>query len=588
MLISYFVGKRQLMTFTIILLFLSNVFLGCKKEIPFLKSPESISSITTLTISYQNSPYVVGTDITALLQSEVTAQKRIEIPKGIYYISKPITKNKGSININSDGAILQMITTFPSGKKNLSAGLVLTSMDSVAIEGITIDGNRANLVNAGINWTNYIMGIEILGSSNIRLNNCSVINGPSISFNIKDSKNIDITNCTSVNGMYHGIVFEYCSNASVSNSKIIGIGNQGIDPRKGGIGILGIGGNYLTFTNNDIENISDTGTKTEGSNYVIWDGNTLKNCGKDGIKFQNLVAGENPVGQPVLEFATNAKIINNTIDQIYNGRNDGSSLVQIWNAHNVEVIGNIISGGSKTGQEDGVCVWSTTSIKTSNITISGNTIKNTNRFIYLSNVIDAAISENNCENFFAPKRGYDGLAIEYSDRITVTNNIFRRSATGVIDGFAAKMYESTNFIFKNNRLENAYSAIGLRLATSESANVTDNKMDNLSSYAVLVYAGTSGTVLNSLIMAGNTITRTGTSVGYNAVISVDPTNFMINNLDFSNTKITGDAKFGDVGLQVKSILKKVEILNLKGFEVTGNVFYPAPVDLTACNTVIKY
>jgi hypothetical protein len=576
------------MTFTIILLFVSNIFLGCKKEIPSINAAVVVRSVTPLASTYQNSSYVVGTDVTNLLQSEIAAEKKIEIPRGLYYISKPITKNGGTINIKSDGAILQMIPLFPSGRKNLSAGFVFTSLDSVAIEGITIDGNRANLVNAGKNWTNYIMGIEILTSSNIKLTKCDVINGPSISFNIKDSKNIVINNCSSINGMFHGIVFEYCSNASVSDSKIIGIGNQGIDTKKGGIGILGIGGNHLNFSNNHIENISDTGTKTEGANFVTWYGNTLKKCGKDGIKFQNLVAGENPAEQPVVEFVTNAKIINNTIDQIYNGRNDGSSLVQIWNAHNVEVIGNIISGGSKIGQEDGVCVWSTTNIKASNITVSGNTIKNTNRFIYLSNVSDAAISENNCENFFAPKNGYEGLAVEFSDKITVTNNLFRRSATGVIDGFAAKMYESTNFIFKNNRLENAYSALGLRLATSESATVTDNKMDNLSSYAVLVYSGTPGTILNSLIMAGNTITRAGTSVGYNAVISVDPTNFNIDNLDFSNTKITGNAKFGDVGLEIKSSLKKVKTLNLRGFEVTGNVFYPSPVDLTACNTVLKY
>ena len=588
MLYSYFVIKLQAMTFTIILLFVSSVFLGCKKEMPLINSAEVVSLVTPLASSYQNSPYVAGTDITNLLQSEVTSEKKIEIPKGLYFITKPITKNKGTINIKSDGAILQMIPLFPSGKKNLSAGFVLTSLDSVAIEGITIDGNRANLVNAGKNWTNYIMGIEILASSNVVLTKCDVINGPSISFNIKNSKNIVINNCTSTNGMFHGIVFEYCSNASVSDSKIIGIGDQGIDIEKGGIGILGIGGNHLTFSNNHIENISDTGTKTEGANFVTWYGNTVKKCGKDGIKFQNLVAGENPAEQPVLEFVTNAKIINNTIDQIYNGRNDGSSLVQIWNANDVEVIGNIISGGSKSGQEDGICVWSTTNLKASNIIVSGNTIKNTNRFIYLSNVSDASISENNCENFFAPKNGYEGLAVEFSDKITVTNNLFRRSATGVVDGFAAKMYDSTNFIFKNNSLENAYSALALRLATSESAIVIDNKMNNLSSYAVLVYSGTPSTVLNSLNMAGNTITQAGTSVGYNAVISIDPTNFMIDNLDFSNTKIIGNAKFGDVGLEVKSSLKKVKILNLKGFEVSGNVLYPASVDLTACGTILKY
>ncbi len=574
--------------FSMLLLSVSTMFFGCaKEELPIAAKSMTIGTTSQPFVITGPTPYQAGTDITAILQNEVTEEKEILIPKGLYYISKPITKTNGTLNIKSDGAVLQMVSSFPSGKRDLSAGFILKNLSNIVIEGITVDGNRANLTNAGKNWTNYIMGVEILNSSNIQLINCDIINAPSISFNISNSRDIQLLNCSSVNGMFHGVVFENCSNASVSGSTVTGIGNQGFDNKKGGIGILGIGGDHLTFTNNHIENISDTGTKTEGSNYVTWSGNTVKNCGKDGIKFQNLIAGENPGMEPLYDFVTNAKIINNTIDQIYNGRNDGSSLIQLWNAHNVEVIGNTITGGLKNGQEDGICVWSNTAINADNILISGNTIKNTNRFIFLSKVNNAIITENNCENLVAPKNQYDGLAVEFSDKITVTKNLVRRSATGSIDGFAVKMYEATNFIIQNNQLENSFGAVTMQLASCTSSSVIGNQMKNFSNKAISLYANTPGTTLNTLKITENTISNVGTVSGYNAVISVDPSNLTLDVLDLSGTKIIGNAKFGDVGLEVKSTAKKVDVLNLTGLSVSGNVFYPASVDLTACRTIIK-
>lgn len=586
------------MTFTALLLIISAFFSGCKKSEPLipLKSESNskafkltslLSDSTAINYSLVNSPYVAGADITTLLQNEVDSAKEIIIPQGLYYISKAITKNGGTINIKGYGAVLQMVSTFPSGKKTLSAGIELNGLTNVSIEGITIDGNRENLVNAGTNWTNYIMGIEIYSSSNIQLKNCSVINGPSISFNIKASMNVELVDCSSTNGMFHGAVFEYCNNVNVSGLTVIGIGNQGFDNRKGGIGLLGIGGAHLTFTNNYIENSADTGTKTEGSTDVTWDGNVIKNCGKDGIKFQNLVAGENQGQQPTATFATNAKIINNTVEKIYNGRKDGSSLIQVWNAHNVEVRNNTITGGTKTGQEDGICVWSNTETPAENIVIVGNVIKNTNRFIYLNNVNNATINDNSCENLVAPKSKFDGLAVEFSDRIEVANNLFRRSATGAIDGFAAKMYQTSNFILQNNQLENAYNALALRLASCDTASIIGNQMSNFSSYAMFIYGGNLGTTLNALKMTDNQISKVGTATGYSAVIKVDPENITINKLDLSNTAIVGNASFGDVALEIKSSTKKVNTLNLTGFSVSGNVSFPAPVDLTACQTVVN-
>ena len=527
-------------------------------------------------------------DNTLALQNAINSGQPLYLPKGTYIISKPLIKSTGTLIIKGENAIIQLSHSFPAGVGIFNAAFVLSNLTNINIDGLTIDGNRAKLKNAGQDWTNYIMGIQISDCSNIELTNCHIVNAPSISFSINNSNSIKLDNCSSKNGMYHGICFQYCKNAVVSNCTIIGIGNQGTNGKIGGIGILGTGCDNMTFNNNYIENASDTGTKTEGSNNVTWIGNTVKNSGKDGIKFQNLL-GEDQVysGHSQVKTVHGGKIINNIVEKIYNGRSDGSSLIQVWGAGNVIVSGNSITGGSKNGQEDGICVWSNTDVKANNITVYNNKITNTNRFIYLNNVSNSNVQNNICENILSPVTQYNGFQAELSNNIKITNNLFKRSGKGIIDGFAAQLYDCSSFTFNNNKLQNAYSALGLRLISSMTDSIVNNQMDNFSSYAISIYSETPGTIIYSLLFTKNTISKMGMSDAIGWMFKIDPSKATVKNLDLSGTKIIGNGKNGDLGLTIKGD-KNIDVLNLTSFYCNGNAFYPPIAALTGCNKIIGW
>lgn len=573
----------------VIVLFIQFFFICCKKE-TINQSRTAFKAETIQSDENANAldsrKFNVGDDITGMLQAAINTGQVINLPKGKYFISKPLTKTSGTLVIRGENTVIQLAPSFAAGKNETTGAFLLSNLTKVDIMGLTIDGNRANLKIGITDWTNYITGIQIFNSSNITIRNCHIINAPSISFGFQNSSNILVDSCSSTNGMYHGILFNYCKNGNVSNSKIIGIGNQGNDTKRGGIGILGTGGDHLTFSNNLIENISDTGTKTEGTNNVSWIRNTVRNSGKDGIKFQNLMGVDQLYGNhSEVKTVNEAKIIGNVVDGIFNGRSDGSALIQVWNASNVELSDNVITGGLKNGQEDGICVWSNTDVKASNISIFHNTINNTNRFIYLSNVFSCIVKDNTCKNSVAPLSQYSGFTAEYSKDIRVVGNVFCRSATGEVDGFAARFFDCAEFTLKNNKLQNAYSALGLRLISSNTDSIVNNEMDNFASYGITIYSGTAKTSISSLMFTDNKISRMGMQLALGWMVKLNPENLTIKSVDFSNNKIIGNGKNGDWALTIQGA-KNIGTLNLTNFYSDGNATYPNLSSLSGCKDII--
>ncbi|HTD99691.1 MAG TPA: right-handed parallel beta-helix repeat-containing protein [Mucilaginibacter sp.] len=574
------------------------LFTSCKKDGAIESGIAPLTSKSNLTLNNNNplaatdfltvNPLGSGVDNVTVLQNAINSGKPISLTKGTYLISKPLVKSSGSLIIKGTEAIIQLAPSFAAGKSGYTGAFVLCNLTSLSITGLTIDGNRSNLKNAGPDWTNYIMGLHIYNSSNIQLSSCKIINAPSISFSFQNVNYLKIDSCLSTNGMYHGICLQYCNNVSISNSKIIGIGNQGTSTNKGGIGILGTGGSYLTFTSNYIENISDTGTKTEGANNVTWIGNTVKNSGKDGIKFQNLTgAGQVPVGHSPVTTALHAKIANNIVDHIFNGRSDGSSLIEVFGAEDVQVTGNTIIGGSKTGYEYGISVLSSVLPKTTKITVANNKITNTNSFIYLSNVSTTTISNNICQNTIAPLSQYNGFQAEMSDNIRIISNTFQRSGTGIKDGFAASLFDCSSFTFNNNKLLNAYSALAIKLISAQADSILNNQMDNFYSYGISVYSTTPATLVKSLVFTGNSVSHMGMAMALGYMFKIDPANLTINSLDVSNTKISGNGKNGDWGLTIQGT-KNITAINMTSFYADGNAAYPSLAALTGCSNIVGW
>ncbi|MFD0766889.1 right-handed parallel beta-helix repeat-containing protein [Mucilaginibacter lutimaris] len=593
------ITNKPLMFKLVFLSFVQFMVFSCKKDIVSInnnanKVTDQVNGVTLngSDIAQVKDAVVLtagtdGGDKTALIQSAFNTGKPVILKKGIYLIKKPIVRNSGNLSLTGEDAVILLDPSFPAIGK-YTAAFVLSNLSALSVQGIAVDGNRGKLSNAGSDWTNYIMAFNITNSANINLINCHSLNASSISYNLENCKAIDINSCSSVNAMYHGISLQYCSNAKVSNCKITGIGNQGVNINKGGIGILATGGDNITINNNFIENMSDTGTKTEGCNYVTWVGNTVNNSGKDGLKFQNLVGADQVHGNhPQIKTVYHAKIYNNTINKIFNGRNDGSALIQVMGAEDVAVLNNKITGGGKKGQEDGISVVTNTNINAKKVLIQNNSILNTNRFIYLSSTSYVNVSNNICTNAITPLTPYNGFTAENSDQTAVKNNTFQRSSTGSIDGFAASFYDCSNFSLINNKLLNAFTGLSARLVSARADTIANNQMNNFGSYGVSIYSAKPGTIISNLLITNNIITKMGMKGGLGWMFKIDPANMIIDKLDLSGTKVLGNGNNGDWAISIKGA-QNIKDLILTDFYSDGNAAYPSQGVIAAAINIIGW
>lgn len=515
-------------------------------------------------------------DNTLALQTAINTNEQIYIPAGTYIISKPLTKTSGRLIIKADNAIFKLSPIFPK-TRSFSGALVLSNLNELKIDGLTIDEDRANLLAAGRNWRNFIMGMYVSSSSNVNINNCTVKNSSSISFSVHSSSNVTVSNCTSTNGMYHGVELDACTNVTIDKFRYIGIGNQGRNPAIGGIGILATVSNHLKITGCWIEDSPDTGTKTEGCNDVTWDGNTVKNSGKDGIKFMSHF--DDGI-HPAVVTVYNAKIINNVVDKIYNGRLDGSSEIQVWNAQDVTVSNNTVTGGIKTGYEAGIEIWATNGV-TKNILVSNNTILNTNKFIYISNVSNIQIESNTCENTVDPISAANGFEAENSNSFTVTKNVFKRHGTTLINGVGVHFYNCADFSFTYNSVINAYGGIRATFTNSQTIDLSKNIWDNLGTYFASIGVDSARTVQN-LLLNDNVISRVGTGT---SLFKIYPLNLTLQHLNLTNTKIIGNGNNNRWAVEIPAGGNIAET-DLTNFSSTGIAPYPQLAVLTGCKRII--
>ncbi len=518
-------------------------------------------------------------DNSQALQNAITKNEQIYIPAGTYLISKPILKSSGKLFIKGDNVVLKMSPNFPIAAPRFTGAFILNALSEVQITGITVDADRANMHGVGRTWRNFVMGFTVNNSSNVTFTNCAVLNSPSISYVIHHCTNVVMNGCSSINGVYHGVELADCVNTTIDRFTYKGIGNQGNNAAIGGIGILGTVCDHLKITNSLIEDFPDTGTKTEGCEDVTWDGNTVRNSGKDGIKFMNHYADGyyREVGT-----ALNARIINNTVDKIFNGRKDGSSLIQVWNAQNVVVSNNIITGGSKTGLEDGVQVWASTGI-TKNIVVSNNHILNTNRFIYLSVASDIKIDGNVCENTVDPLTAANGFQAELCKNFSVTRNTFKRHGTTDINGAAVFIYNSSDFSFTTNSIFNANRGLQASFTNSQTIDISKNVWDNLGTYFAAVGVNYANTVHN-LLLNDNVVSRVGAGP---LLFKINTGNLTIDHLNLSNTRVIGNGLNSRWGIEIP-LGGNIAETDLTNFSTSGLALYPQIIAIRGCKKIVGF
>lgn len=198
-----------------------------------------------------------------------------------------------------------------------------------------------------LNWitavTNFgVHSVSVAGQINgVRLSKVNVENITSdfaagSTVRVARANRVSVSNCTGNKCGFHGIEFNNCDKVFANKNMMNGVGAAGgnaLTGVQGGIGILATLCNEVNITNNIIEQMTDTCSKTEGCSRVVYSSNQGRDCGKDGFKVQGY-PGE--PGQS--EFAI---IKGNIMINLYDWRTDGSNLFAVHNTRRVIFNGNI-------------------------------------------------------------------------------------------------------------------------------------------------------------------------------------------------------------------------------------------------------
>jgi hypothetical protein len=175
-----------------------------------------------------------------------------------------------------------------------------------------------------------------MNAASATIRNCFSYDASSLGFQVSNCDAVRIQNNEVMGPMFHPVFVKNSRDVMITNNKLEGIGvPAGTDTSVGGIGILAFNCVDINISGNMIDNMSDTGTKTEGCINVVYDNNIVSRSGKDGIKIQG---APKQTDKPV-----RAVISNNVVKDLYPTRSDGSTLIQVSHTQHVTVTGNVIS-----------------------------------------------------------------------------------------------------------------------------------------------------------------------------------------------------------------------------------------------------
>jgi hypothetical protein len=392
-----------------------------------------------------------------------------------------------------------------------------------------------------------------------------VFSAPSIGIDVVDTDDVTVNNCRSEDSFFHLISGTRCSNLIVSNSRLVGIGDAGIDPSSGGIGCLISDSPKTKIINNFISDTSDTGTKTSGCSDVTYTGNTVHRCGKDGIKIQ--------YSQSQAEEPRRAVISNNIVKDLFSWRDDGSTCIQVSDFKEVTVTGNTVSSDPLiTNDAD------KTGIRTFNhesgaygqsgfITVTGNVVGQCAPLTsdnYGISVVGAAGGGHtqtiNDNVVFAGIRGGDG----YGPVVISGNVVGARNIDGDKAQTPGIRSVSRNSVISNNVIQGFDMGVQLYVDNPADDMVLCKIDGNIIEYvdSRFIDIGANSEALNcSITISGNTC-REFTGIGA-AAFRLRPTE-----LNFDQVNITGNTIEGNFNTLISLFGITTEILGQ--FNVSGN------------------
>lgn len=458
------------------------------------------------------------------------------------------------------GSVLYAKSNYVQGSGVSFKGIInLTNFDYAEIDGANINGNKDNLSPSISSWTNYVHGINLYYSKEVNVKNCKITNSASVGIYVSYANSISITNCNIQKSLFHGISFEQSSNVIVRDNYIEGLGNQGTNTSVGGIGIIGIQSNYIKIHNNYIYNVGDTGTKTDDCSNVEWVGNTVKNFGKDGIKFMGYVAGG----------FKNALISNNYLEGQYYWRTDGSSYIQTIGSSTI-IKDNVIVGGTKsTGEENGIKIWGQLA-DISDVVCTNNKITNAKDGIVGINTNNAIINSNTIvRNDSVNKVGSLVNCNNISNSQIIDNYLSGNTVTTTNQTEGINLINISNVKITGNTILTTRYAIQGSLTNSDYIVVEKNTAKNIGTFAINLTAYSTASI-KEISISSNNFSQLSMDI-YSAITQLVKTSLTIEKLKFLNNILVGDgANDYNAALNVTGS-GTVNDIDVSGTKITGHL-----------------
>ncbi len=436
-----------------------------------------------------------------IIDNEIIINKSVNIDGNNY------KNNNGNFNFDSQYTF-KVSDSFPRGEKVFN----FYNFNNLSIKNLIIEGNLKQnqstflsgdfvLTNSEI-WEDKIQALWINDCINVNLNNIIATNHSGCGISAKRVSNITIKDCVVTNCYQHGIFVGSSENkVLIDNCRCTSFGDLGYDINKniGGIGILVSESNNPIISNNRIIGFSDTGTKTEGCNYVQYINNYVENFGKDGIK----VMGYN---QSVVN-VEDCKVINNIIKNKFHGRIDGTSYIAFHEVTNGVIDGNIIIKDitNDTLKEDGIRINLLNGNSSKNIKIINNTIKinsdatGINVFSDIDNAMEEVVLENNNLN--------KNIIINNINKVSVVCNSIKE--TEYVDT-KVLIIKSSDIILDKNIIEglgndDSNDAIYIQPNSCKYIKITDNIIKNCGGRFLRITEGAQNKVIENLDIKDNQV-----------------------------------------------------------------------------------
>jgi len=293
-----------------------------------------------------------ATDDTTAIQQAATfvckSGKRLSFDSSKTYLIDGVvsfTQDAGlahPVVVDGNDCLIKASDTFDATVLSGAASMFVCNGDGQSFEfrNLRFDGNEATLArhyNTTPGPTGRFYGLtgNISDIPRLLIDNVVVTNIGGAGIYFLQADDVHISRCN-LDTWYHGIFVKNFDEVAISVCKCTSNrSSQTPSQLGGGVGILLTKGSKARVEGCTIDDIWDTGSKTEGVSDVIYANNIVTRCGKDGLKIQ--------AHAEQTEVPQRAVLQGNIVKDLFPFRTDGSTCIQVGDVFAVTVSGNTVS-----------------------------------------------------------------------------------------------------------------------------------------------------------------------------------------------------------------------------------------------------